>query len=288
MKFNKEFAALHGYLCGDGYVITNPSTQKKKYYHIGFRNTNKILLKDFQVKFENYFGIKPYTTNEGRCRIQNKEIYYLLTKNHSYYSYEWTLPDLSKQNLKCWLRAFFDCEGWVENQIAKSRLIGLDCCNKNGLFSVQKALGVFKIKSKVAKKKNRTIWRLTICDKNNLIRFIKHIGFLHPDKNKKLTEAINSYVNYNWVIPSDKRNLFFFIQTKGNFYPKRSEIRFNSIKLNNLEKLKKALNNYQVNSKLFGPWTSGTSSIYYCLTIKQEDFNHERNKIRTSSRNQTS
>jgi len=288
MKFDSNLSALHGYLCGDGYVIRNPESQKHKYYHIGFRNTNEILLNDFRKRFEILFGLKPHITKEGRCRIQNKEIYNLLTKNFSYYSYEWQLPTLSKQNLKHWLRAFFDCEGWVENQIAKSRLIGLECCNKTGITDIQKALLKLNIESKISKKKGRTIWRLTICDKSNLIKFRKQIGFLHPNKNNKLTEAINSYVDHNWIIPSNKKDLFLFVKEVGKPYHKRNIIRFNSIKLNNLEKLKKALNNYQINSTLFGPWTSGTGSKYYCLTIKKEDFNHERNKIRTSSRNQTS
>ena len=109
MKFNKNLAAVHGYLCGDGYVIRNPETQKHKYYHIDFRNTHKILLEDFQKKFQIIFGLKPYLVNDSRCRIQNKEIYYTLTKDFSYYSYKWKLPKLSKSNLKCWLQAFFDC-----------------------------------------------------------------------------------------------------------------------------------------------------------------------------------
>jgi hypothetical protein len=132
MKFDKNLSALHGYLCGDGYVIKNPTTQKHKYYHIRFRNTNMTLLKDFQEKFQIVFVLKPHITNEGRCRIQNKEIYCQLTKDfsyYSYYSYKWTLPELSPEHLTFWLRAFFDCEGWVENQPRKSRLIGLDCCN---------------------------------------------------------------------------------------------------------------------------------------------------------------
>ncbi len=185
MKFNKNLAAIHGYLCSDGYVIKNPASQKHKYYHIGLRNTNNVLLKDFQQKFTAIFGLKPIITNEGRCKIQNKEIYHFLTKEFSYYSYQWKLPKLSKNNLKYWLRPFFDCEGWVENQPAKSRLIGVDCCNKVGLLSIQVALKKFNINTQIKKKNSRNIWRLIICNLTNLKRFQKEIGFLHPDKNKK-------------------------------------------------------------------------------------------------------
>ena len=74
MKFDTDLASVHGYLCADGYVIKNPETQKHKYYHIGLRNTNNILLEDFQKKFKKKFNIKPIITNEGRCKIQSKNI----------------------------------------------------------------------------------------------------------------------------------------------------------------------------------------------------------------------
>lgn len=268
MKFNKNLASIHGYLCADGYVIQNPKHQKHKYYHIGLRNTNQSLLEDFQQKFEAVFGIKPIITKEGRCKIQNKEIYNFLTKNFSYYSYEWKLPKLSKQNLRFWLRAFFDCEGWVENQPAKSRLIGADSCNESGLLSVQEALRKFNINSEIKKKTGRTIWRLTICGIEDLKNFYKHIGFLHPHKNQKLNEVINSYKDYFWTIPENLENLIKFIAEKGKIRNSRNEIRFLSIKKVNLLNFKKALNKHNISSSLFGPWKNNTGSSYYCLIIK--------------------
>lgn len=268
MKFDKNLAAIHGYLCSDGYVIKNPESQKHKYYYIGLRNTNDVLLSDFQEKFEAVFEIKPIITNEGRCKIQNKGIYELLTKEFSYYSYEWKLPELDKEDLRYWLRAFFDCEGWVENQPAKSRLIGADCCNEAGLLSIQKALKNFSISSSVKKKNGRTIWRLTICDLENLKKFQKHIGFLHPKKKEKLTEAINSYKDYFWKIPEDKEELIKFILEKGKIRKSRNEIRFMSIRKDNFDNLKKALNKYDISSTIFGPWKNNTGSLYYCLIIK--------------------
>tara|TARA_B100001971_G_C18108256_1_gene492722 strand:+ start:108 stop:950 length:843 start_codon:yes stop_codon:yes gene_type:complete len=272
MIFNKNLAAIHGYLCSDGYVIKNSDTQKHKYYHIGLRNTNETLLKDFQLKFDRVFGLKPTITN-GRSSIHNKELYYFLTKDFSYYSYEWKLPDINKENLIYWLRTFFDCEGWVENQPAKSRLIGADCCNEDDLWNIKKALNKLDIESQIKKRKGRTIWRLTICNIANLKRFHKTIKFLHPDKNKKLIDAIDSYKDYYWEIPDSKENLIKFIKEKGRFRESRNEIRFMSIKRQNLIKLKKALNKYYISSKIFGPWKNNTGSLYYCLTIKQEGGN---------------
>jgi len=271
MKFDKNLAAIHGYLCSDGYVIKNPESQKHKYYYIGLRNTNQALLKDFQHKFELVFGLKPIITNEGRCKIQNKAIFERLTKEFSYYSYEWKMPKLSKKNLRYWLRALFNCEGWVENQPAKSRLIGADCCNKSGLSSIQEALKNFNISSSIKKKKGRVIWRLIICDLENLKRFQENVGFLHPEKSQKLIEAINSYKNYYWNIPENLKNLMKFIAEKGKIRNSRNEIRFLSIKKVNLLNLKKALNKHNISSSLFGPWRNNTGSLYYCLIIKNTE-----------------
>ena len=191
-----------------------------------------------------------------------------MTKEFSFYSYEWKLPKLRKDSLSYWLRAFFDCEGWVENQPAKSRLIGADCCNEAGLLSIQEALKKFEIYSQIKKRSGRIIWRLTICDLNNLKRFEKNIGFLHPQKKQKLIEAIHSYKNYLWNIPENKKELLKFITEKGKLRKSRNEIRFMSIRKDNLLNLKKALNKHDISSNIFGPWKNNTGSLYYCLIIK--------------------
>ncbi|HLD07407.1 MAG TPA: LAGLIDADG family homing endonuclease [Candidatus Nanoarchaeia archaeon] len=274
MKLDINLAAIHGYLCSDGYVIKNPPSQPHRYYHIGLRNTNLVLLEDFQQKFKAAFGLRPIITDEGRCKIQNKEIYGTLTKDFSYYSYEWVLPKLSRCPLRYWLRAFFDCEGWVENQPAKSRLIGADCCNKKGLFGVQTALREFHIDSSVKKKNGRNIWRPTICGLQDLHAFQESIGFLHPQKSKKLGEAIASYPDYSWHIPEIKRDLLEFIAKKGKIRESRNEIRFLSIRKDNLAHLRKALKKHGIHSRIFGPWKSSTGSLYHCLIIKHKGVIH--------------
>jgi len=156
MKFDENLTTIHGYLCGDGYVMKNPTTQKHEYYRISFRNTNLTLLRDFQSKFLGLFGLRPYITNEGRSRIQNKEIYEILTPKYSYYSYEWTMPKLPQKYLKFWMRAMFDCEGWVEyNKKKYRRLVRFESCNQRGIMSIQTGLKRFKIESRVSKRINR-------------------------------------------------------------------------------------------------------------------------------------
>lgn len=277
MKFDKNLAAIHAYLCGDGYVIKNPPTQKHKYYYIGLRNTNEALLKDFQQKFKAVFNLEPRIV-EGRSVIQNKEIYQFLTKDFSYYSYEWSFPELSIENTTAWLRAFFDCEGWVENQPRKSRLIGLECCNEQGIIQIKDAFHKLGISSQLAKKKGRTIWRLTICGKGNMQHFQRRVSFLHPQKRQRLEEAIASYVNYEWKIPTEKEELLAFVRQKGKIRKLRNEIRILSIIEKNLINLQKALKEQGIQSGLLGPWRSSTCSQYYCLMINEDEFPWKNSK----------
>lgn len=270
MLFNKNLSAMHAYLCADGYVIKNPKTQKHKYYYIGLRNKNLVLLNDFQNKFEEEFNLKPIITNDGRCKIQNKEIYYFLIRDFSYYSKDWKIPKLSKQNLKYWLRAYFDCEAWIGFEERKNRHIGLDSINLNGLKQIKEALEKFGIFSRIKTKTNRNIFRLLIYGKENLIRFQKEVGFLHPEKKIKLESAINSYVDYHWNFPEDKKELMDFILKKAKVDEKR--IRFNSIIKDNLERLSKILSElFKIESKVYGPWFNGLGNKYYQLEIHKKD-----------------
>ena len=273
MKIDNNFAAIHGYLCGDGYVIRNPKTQTHKYYYIGFRNTNTVLLKDFQEKFEKVFGIKPLITKD-RCKVQNKNIYHKLTSNFSYYSDKWKVPHISKENLKYWIRAYFDCDAWVQVQKGKSRSIMVESINGSGLKQIKNLLKLyFGINSSVPKKrKKRNIWYMYICGKENLIKFQQEINFLHPHKRKRLTEAIKSYKTYKWSIPSEKEELIKFLTKKGRVRNDTKEIRFFSIIKGNLIRLKNKLIKYNINAKLYGPWKNNRGKIYYCLTFKQNEF----------------
>lgn len=160
MKFNEEFASIHGYLCADGYVIRNPEIQKHKYYYIGLRNKNIILLKDFQKNFQKIFGLRPIITKQmDRCKIQNKKLtMFLLQKFGSFHSGNWNLPNFSKNEIRRWLRSYFDCDGWVSLVKAKDRKIGLESINENGLKQIQKVLKkFFNISSNVKHRKDRNI-----------------------------------------------------------------------------------------------------------------------------------
>lgn len=273
MKFSEDMAAIHGYLCADGYVIKNPPSQKHKYYYIGLRNTNDVLLKDFQQRFHRDFGIKPIITNDGRCKIQNKEIFHILTENFTYYSNKWTMPKIPRRLLSAWLRSYFDCDGWVSVIKAKDRKIGLDSINRKGLFEIKKSLKEnFDINSSVKKRKTRDIWSMAICGKDDLEKFQKNIGFLHPKKASKLKEALNSYVNYRWEIPESRQDIIKFVKNKGKFSTKRKEIRICSILNINLKELKQGLELLGIKSTVLGPWKNNWGTSYYTLSIKEKEF----------------
>jgi hypothetical protein len=266
MKFNKDLATIHAYLCADGYVIKNPKTQKHKYYHIGLRNTNENLLLDFQTRFRNTFGLEPHICKDGRCRIQNKEIYNFLTSEFSYYSHEWKMPKLSKRNRSVWLRAFFDCESWVFVKKRQDRRIGMDSVNKKGLLYIKKALETYGINSKVHTTK-RNVYRLYIYGKNNLVKFRKNIGFLHSDKKKKLKAAIDSYPKYEWIFPKNPSKKFVaqLIKTRGKL-KQPCTLRFNSILRKNIARLSVLLYKlFKIKSKIYK--RKNKHSEYYELAV---------------------
>lgn len=260
MKFNKDLAAIHGYLCSDGYVIRNPPNQKMKYYHVGFRNTNLILLKDFKKKAEKLFCVNARFGKDGRIIINSKGLYFFLTEDFSYYSREWTLPKLDKECMKYWLRAFFDCEGWVMCKKAVNRHISADSVNKKGLAKIKEFLeSYFGIKSLIRDRKGRSTATLSIYGKENIIKFRDSIGFLHNKKSKKLEEAIDSYVTWEWDF--SKVNPLSKIRICG----KRVRA-YSSLKIN-IQKLHWLLDSYGIKSRVSNPIKNGLGNIYFELSV---------------------
>lgn len=271
MKFNKSFSLIHGYLCADGYVTRNLPHQKHKYYSIGLRNTNLVLLKDFQDNFEQVFKVKPFLVPGQRCRINSKAIYYKLMENGPYHSNNWKYPSLSKENARFWLRAFFDCEGWIEVNKRKTRCICAESINRDQLPKILKVLVRFKIRSKIYLHKNRKTSRLAILDRNSIIQFEKWIGFLHPAKKQKLKEAIGSFTDYVWNLP--KKDIICFIRDKVKI-KKPYNIRIFSVKMVNLKWLSDILlNRFHIESKIYKD-KNGYGSIYYYLSI------HRKNEVK--------
>jgi ferric iron reductase protein FhuF len=106
---------------------------------------------------------------------------------------------------------------------------------------------------------------------NNPLKFKQNIGFLHSNKNKKLLEAVNSYETYEWTIPDKKEEFIEFVKKQGRLRNDTKEVRFFSIIKDNLIKLNEKLTNYNINSKIYGPWKNNRERIYYCLSFNQKE-----------------
>jgi len=292
MKFDKNLASIHAYLCADGYVIRNPETQKQKYYMIGFRNTNFVLLKDFQERFEKVFGMRPYLIEGQRCRIGSREIYEKLTKEFgSFYSWEWTMPKLNENLTRIWLRAYFDCEGWVTCKSHQNRMIGIDCVNEKGIKQIKEALEKLDIMAKIKKRNTRNIFSLSIFGRDNLTKFKEKIGFLHPEKREKLEKCINDFIIYDWVFPSSRDERIKFIlellKNKSRINKSNGVIRIISNKEKNLIKLQEELNRFLNLESKVNKRVNGLGTIYYELNInKQEDVKRliEKNLINENAK----
>jgi len=275
MKLDENLAAVHAYLCADGYVIKNPETQKHKYYKIGFRNTNLVLLRDFQEKFEKSFRVKCSLYEGQRCQKGSKELYESLTKEFgSFYSWEWRMPELSKELIKVWLRAYFDCEGWVTCKTHQNRHIGVDCVNEIGFNQVENALNKIGIKTIRKYNQKRKIHRIFIYGKENLEKFSKEIGLLHPNKSEKLKQVLNDFVVYEWNFPDNEEECKKFvinklkekIRIKKPYY-----LRIISKEEINLKKLKSLLKSFYNIESLINKYANGLGTIYYELDINRKE-----------------
>ncbi len=274
LELHPDFAAIHGYLCGDGYVIMNPKSQKHKYYVIGFRNQNQTLLKDFQKRFRMIFGVSPKIRKDGRCVVNSKKIFYEISKEDSFYSDSWKLPKSSSKNMRFWLRSFFDCEAWVELDGRKNRRIGLDSINRKELLNIRGLLSSFGIESRIRENKDRKTSRLQIFGKKNLIRFEKEIGFLHPEKKKKLGNVIKSYPEYEWHFPKENKDLIVFIEKTMRERARKKKpyyIRITSVLEKNLLELSSFLFNFfKIESSIYRRRNTKNKE-YFELIIQKRD-----------------
>ncbi|MBW2995043.1 hypothetical protein KY312_01720, partial [Candidatus Woesearchaeota archaeon] len=110
----------------------------------------------------------------------------------------------------------------------------------------------FNINALFKKLNKRNIFRLLIYGKDNLIKFQRTINFLHPEKQKKLGDAIDSYVNYKWTFPERQKDLKKFVLKLFESKISNDRIVITSINKNNLIILKNHLKNiFKINSKLY-------------------------------------
>lgn len=261
---NSNLAAVHGYLCSDGYVAMHKPGSKNVYYHVGLRNTNIELLKDFQIRFTRIFGVQPKISKD-RCHKNSKTICIsLLEKYGSFHSREWKLPQLSREVAQYWLRAFFDSEGWVTAIDKKSRVVSAESVNKQGLIDIGTImLEIFGITTSIQSRKGRQTHILRIFGKENIRKYDTSIGFLHPEKNSKLQRALKSYDHWKWEFPENPT--INYLRTL-KFSKRKNSFRIHSRK-ENLQHLQEILkNSFNINTVLYKS-KNGQGVEYHVLYV---------------------
>jgi hypothetical protein len=113
-----------------------------------------------------------------------------------------------------------------------------------------------------------------IYGEENLEKYQKQIGFLHPKKKERLKQAIVSYVDYDWHFPESEIILreFTIKLLKEKAKAKKSGlIGVYSIIKANLTNLSTALKElFQIESKVYGPWINGYGTPYYELVVQKK------------------
>lgn len=193
-------AEVLGYLAAEGEVIkrgrlrrgndrSGLRLQREKY--LFFNNTNPVMIERFQKDIEDIYESRPfYDERKKRCTVKRVAIIEDIERYGKFTSAEWFIPSEVRRDSRClsfWLRAFFDGDGYVENdkKWGHKRIV-LFSKNLEGLFSIKKALQVFGVVSIVYPKTHKLI----ISRSPNLTRFKEQIGFTHPRKKKALGEIL--------------------------------------------------------------------------------------------------
>lgn len=162
-----------------------------------FFNTEEKLITDFiKATQKLYPDLKvKYDEKRGRVDIRSQRFVKNMLKLGKVGTYDWEVPKFMNNKQKgIWIKAFSDCDGTVYYK-NYSRYIAIDSMNLMGLEKISGLLNDFEIKNSIYPVKYKSIvsYRLKIYRKENLIKFRKLIGFNHPVKRKKLSEAIKSY-----------------------------------------------------------------------------------------------
>lgn len=190
VKYRYLKARIIGYLVGDGCVSIHLEPDNTIHHSVDFYPDDDGMLNAFMDAFFKVYERKPKIRCLGKyysVRISSKPIVLDLLKIGSFKSLEWQIPEFCfVEEKKEFLRAFYDCEGYVGKNI-----VAVQSVNKTGLENIGLLLREFDIGAKFYSYKRKNInWNvnylLHITDKNSIRRFLKYIGFNHSRKQKKL------------------------------------------------------------------------------------------------------
>lgn len=185
-----------------GYLISDGGTNYKN--HVRFTNFDKKLVEDINMCLDEYgCRLNEYTT--GNFSIVNKvksnvnKINRIIKENKmDCLAIDKKIPEIiytsSIYNIKEFISAMWDCDGWVDNQ-------GLGYCSssKDLIIGLKHLLLRIGIQSTYKKKKvkyndgYKYTYQLLISNYNNLVKFDNAINLVQ--KGEKLKKLISSYKN---------------------------------------------------------------------------------------------
>lgn len=197
-----EEARIISHVCADGWLtsyVEKNSLQivkgrryrrERRRYCIGYCNTEKILLEEFETDVRNVFGINPVRI-KFEIRFKSKRVFDRISESGGGDSRHWFISDEIKSSTKmtkrAWLRAFFDDEATVDIKTGRIRVKSM---NKKGLIQVTSLLRGLRINCKFTGPNTDSSFYLTI-SRNNAKLYLKEIGFLHPLKLERLKVIVS-------------------------------------------------------------------------------------------------
>jgi replication factor C small subunit len=189
-----------GYLAADGSVIIRKENGTNRlHYDIQFYPDHYVLVRLFRKAFKEVYG-KEVSIRQKRnffyVRASDKFAAMDLVSLAKFSSRYWTIPKVlnSKASKKAWLKAYFDCDGYV-----CKRYVQIQSVNKDGLLKIRNLLNEFGIRSKIySYQRRQASWNtnhlLNIQGRNMMLNFMHEIGFDHPLKYAKLKEFIGTLI----------------------------------------------------------------------------------------------
>ena len=197
---------VHAYVSADG-MISNWLCKdihgkklriRKRFSRVRFYNQNAELIKDYIEAIKiicPHLSYIRHIQHRNEVDIRSQILAKGLLKLGDISTKSWQIPkDLSNRQKRIWARAFADCDGTV-GYYNYDRYVSVDSINLKGLKQLVNLLNDLGITSRIQKvvyKENES-YRLRIYRKENLFRYYKLVGFTHPKKQEKLSQAIQSY-----------------------------------------------------------------------------------------------
>jgi len=191
-------ARLCGFLAGDGSIQVRTEKNGKTHHSVEFFPDDHSLIAPFLEAMESIYHKTPSILGHDRhfrIRLFSKSVAMDLLNKASFGIKTWRVPVslLRRRTAKVeWLRAFFDSEAHVGANSIRVQVV-----NGIGLAEVRTLLAGFGIISSVYEYQPKKagwskVYILIISKTTDRKKFLKHIGFNHGKKQRRLMSSLSS------------------------------------------------------------------------------------------------